>query len=103
MNVDESSDEEQEEIIEESNRAEVKRSCGIIYPDSTPRTVWDILLFLFIVYQSLMLPMRISFEMTTSDFIYFLELSIDISFLLDIVVNFNTGFHNKKGQLIMSR
>ena len=44
-----------------------------------------------------MLPMRISFEMTTSDFIYFLELSIDVSFLIDVVLNFNTGFHNKKG------
>jgi hypothetical protein len=50
-----------------------------------------------------MLPMRISFEMTTSDFIYFLELSIDVSFLVDIMLNFNTGFQNKKGQLIMSR
>lgn len=39
------------------------------------------------------MPMRISFEMETPEWLFFLEVAIDVMFLLDIVFNFNTGFY----------
>ena len=48
------------------------------------------------------MPMRISFEMETPEWLFYMEVCIDIMFLLDIVLNFNTGFY-LKGQLIMQR
>ena len=46
--------------------------------------------------------MRISFEMTTAEWVFYLEVCIDIMFMMDIMINFNTGFY-RKGQLIMGR
>ena len=78
------------------------KSSFIIQPDSLMRAFWDISLFVCIIYQSITLPMRISFELNSTDFIFYLEIVIDMMFLMDIVLNFNTGFVHK-GQVIMKR
>ena len=57
------------------------------------RAIWDLGLFLAIVYQSITLPMRISFEISTDDFTFYLETVIDSIFILDVILNFNTGFY----------
>ena len=59
-------------------------------------------MFICIIYQSITLPMRISFELPSTDFIFYLEVVIDVMFLVDIVLNFNTGFVNK-GQVVLKR
>ena len=81
-----------------------KKSKGflVLNPNSMIRAVWDISLFIFIIYQSISLPMRVSFEMPTTDISFYLEIIIDIMFITDIFINFNTGFY-KKNQLIMQR
>ena len=71
-------------------------------PDSIFRAVWDISLFVTIIYQCISLPMRVSFEMSTTDFSYYLEIIIDVMFITDILINFNTGFY-LKNQVIMRR
>jgi hypothetical protein len=38
--------------------------------------------------------MRISFEMATDDFTFYLETIIDSLFILDVIINFNTGFYD---------
>ena len=78
------------------------RSFCVIFPDSIMRAFWDLLLLLAIIYQSIMLPTRISFETETTDFLFYLEVWIDISFMFDIILNFNTGFY-KDGKLMMTR
>lgn len=45
-----------------------------------------------------MIPLRISFEDENFDFTF--DTAVDIIFLFDIYLNFNTGFY-KKGILIM--
>ena len=71
-------------------------------PDNIIRGIWDICLFIFIIYQCISLPMRVSFEMPTTDFSFYLEIVIDIMFIGDILINFNTGYY-EKNQLIMKR
>ena len=83
-------------------RPKTKATFGVVYPDNILRAIWDISLFVTIIYQSIILPMRISFEFHQSDFMFYLEVVIDCMFLADIFFNFNTGFYFK-GQLIMSR
>jgi len=65
----------------------------VFKPDSIIRATWDIMLFLIIVYQAIVLPMRISFEMQYNEFIFYLEIVIDCMFMIDIIFNFNTGFY----------
>lgn len=71
------------------------KSFLVLSPDSPIRGVWDISLFVFIIYQSISLPMRVSFEMPTTDFSFYLEIIIDVMFIGDILINFNTGFYLK--------
>ena len=37
--------------------------------------------------------MRISFELSADDFTFYLEMVIDSMFIMDVVLNFNTGFY----------
>lgn len=74
----------------------------MIFPDSTFRATWDIFLFMTIIYQAISLPMRISFEFKSNDFLFYFEFMIDLCFIIDVMLNFNTGFY-KKGMLIMKR
>ena len=46
----------------------------VLNPDATIRAVWDLTLFAAIIYQSLCLPMRIAFEMSSGDFLFYLEM-----------------------------
>ena len=71
-------------------------------PDSAIRGGWDITLFVFIIYQSIFLPMRVAFEMPTTDFSFYLEIIIDVMFISDIFMNFNTGYY-VKNVIIMKR
>ena len=42
-----------------------------------------------------MIPYRICFDATAEGFLEYVEMIIDICFILDIFVNFNTGFYLK--------
>lgn len=87
----------------ENNRTTAKfKSRFVIYPDYAFRATWDIFLFMTIIYQAISLPMRISFEVQSNDFLFYFEFLIDLCFIIDVVLNFNTGFY-KKGMLIMKR
>ena len=74
----------------------------IFHPDSTGKAYWEIAGLFFIIYQSLFIPYRICFDASAEGFLEYVEFIIDICFILDIFVNFNTGFY-KKGMLIFDR
>ena len=46
--------------------------------------------------------MRISFEPGFNEIIFYFEIIIDSMFMMDIVLNFNTGFY-KGGKIEMNR
>jgi hypothetical protein len=71
-------------------------------PDDNIKTFWDILGFVFIVYQALIVPYRICFDEAARGGAKYLEDSMDFYFMLDILVNFNCGYY-LKGNLIMRR
>ena len=37
--------------------------------------------------------MRIAFELPATDFLFYLDIVIDVMFMCDIILNFNTGFY----------
>lgn len=98
---DESNDDSDNEH-KKKNQHVANKSYLLIHPDSTVRAIWDLSLFAAIVYQSITLPMRISFEMVTDTFTFYLETMIDSLFILDVMINFNTGFY-EANTLITSR
>ena len=74
----------------------------IFHPEEGLRVLWDILILFFIIYQALSVPYFICFNDTPSTFSDYLEFTINICFMADILATFNTGFYTK-GNLIMNR
>jgi hyperpolarization activated cyclic nucleotide-gated potassium channel 2 len=64
--------------------------------------MWNLLLLVFIIYQCITIPFRLSFNIPIVGGWRILEDIITAMFLIDVVINFNTGFY-RKGNLIVSR
>jgi hypothetical protein len=56
----------------------------------------------FIIYQSIIIPFRLCFDKDAEGGHLVFETIIDVCFMMDIIVTFNTGFY-KKGYLVMKR
>lgn len=71
-------------------------------PDSPYLATWDVFGLIFIIYQSIIIPFRLCFDVDAQGSTYYFEFMIDISFMIDILVQFNTAFY-KRGTLIFNR
>lgn len=85
------------------NQIEIDNSCLVLRPESPIRVAWDIALFFCIIYQAIVLPMRISFEMAFNEPIFYFEVIVDCMFMFDIIMNFNTGYYYQGNRLVMTR
>jgi len=85
-----------------ATHSDINKAWGVLYPDSSLKAVWDIIGLIFIIYQSIIIPYRLSFEVEAEGSFYIFETLIDVCFMTDILVSFNTGFY-KKGYLVMKR
>ncbi|CDW80454.1 UNKNOWN [Stylonychia lemnae] len=73
-----------------------RKFCKMIYPDSTLKTVWDMLGMVMIFYQAIMIPYRLSFGDTADGALAIIEYIMDVYFIFDL------GYY-KQGNLIMNR
>ena len=80
----------------------MKKSALVFFPDSNFKTVWDLISFVFTMWQSMAVPYRISFDIEATGVFGVFEYMIDSFFMVDILVNLNTGYY-KKGNLVMQR
>lgn len=71
-------------------------------PDSSASAAWQVAGLFMIIYQSIVIPFRLCFEKEAEGAWIYLETMIDICFMLDIFVQFNTGFY-QQGKLINNR
>lgn len=97
----------EEEIVQQGvfsivSQYNSKRSEWIIEPDSSFKMYWDIMNFILIIYQTLVTPYRICFDVPATGFYFYLEAIMDLIFLIDIVISFNSGFY-EKGVVILER
>lgn len=74
----------------------------MLYPDQTFRQGIDAVSFLLLLLISLYIPLVLAFNIDTTGTMSYLELCFDIWFLLEIALNFNTGYY-EKGILVMNR
>ena len=74
----------------------------LIKPQNQLKLFWDLIVLSIIIIQGIYIPLLISFDFQVSlQFIYF-DFSANLVLLLDIVLNFNTGYL-KKGAIVMNR
>ena len=95
-------DELDKDIMTAVSEFDSNKSCGIFRPDSTAHMCWDLLGFVIIFYQAVVVPYRISFDTLATGNWYILEFSMDVYFWSDILMNLNSGIYIK-GMLIMQR
>lgn len=69
-------------------------------PDSTFRTIIDGISFLLLLIISIYIPFVIAYDVETKGTFEYFEVLIDIWFILEIILNFITGYY-EKGVLIM--
>ena len=74
----------------------------LFLPHGPFKIVWDMVILFTIILQGIYVPLLISFEFSVPvEFAYF-DFILTILLLLDILVNFNSGFL-KKGAVVMNR
>ncbi len=80
----------------------VEKSPLILLPDNKNKVVWDLIGMVFIIYQGILVPFRICFEIQAYGGMAVFELMQDFYFMLDILITANTGYYDK-GNLILMR
>jgi len=79
-----------------ATHSDINKAWGVLYPDSTFKAIWDVTGLIFIIYQSIFIPYRLCFEVDAEGGFYVIETLIDVSFMFDILISFNTGFYKER-------
>ena len=78
----------------------------VVYPDAVFKITWDFCIIFLILFQAIAVPFKISFDEIDETqeneigFVEIIEFFIECAFILDIIINFNTGYY-LKGNLIL--
>lgn len=68
--------------------------CGtnfVIIPDTRVKQAYDVMMLVMIVYNVMEIPLFLAFNLVYEGALYILSLTMDITFCLDLLVNFNTA------------
>ena len=78
----------------------------LLPPTSTFKSRWDLVMILFVLYNSWYIPMELSFAYLTENKSAghcAVDYAIDLCFLFDVVVNFRTTYYNGVNELVLDR
>lgn len=81
------------------------RGKCMLTPTAPIKMKWDIVMLFLILYNVIMVPVRICFEVEAppGSIEFWLETCFDMLFLVDIVLNFNSAYINDEGLLETNR
>jgi hyperpolarization activated cyclic nucleotide-gated potassium channel 2 len=80
----------------------MEKSKWVFYPEHILKIIWDLFGFIFIIYEAIFIPYRISFDVIAVGEIAVFEMAQDFFFIIDIFITANTGYYDK-GNLILVR
>jgi len=78
-----------------SERIHKLRKDCMIYPESSFKNNWDLLISLILIFTSLVFPVRIAFVEEDDQTWQNINLAIDLLFLSDIILNFNSAYYDE--------
>eukprot|EP01048_Picozoa_sp_COSAG05_P006509 COSAG05_NODE_424_length_9929_cov_25.816378_6_plen_845_part_00 len=92
---------------EKRNRDQAAKAedMGMFLPNSRFRTIWDFVQITLLSYISVMVPFRIGFDENAIPWepLFVFDCFVDVYFVVDIYVNFNTCVVTKQGDLQIDR
>lgn len=75
-------------------------NIGIVHPQASFRTKWDLMLTAAILYSTILVPYRVGFDADPSGILLPLEIMLDVFFFFDILLNFRTAYFNAEREII---
>lgn len=92
--------------VQELARAPKKKIHGnswmVLHPHAPVHADWELWITLMLVLTLVLLPLTLAFEQLACS-LFYLTLSIDAFFVMDIIKQFNTGFVDENTTIVMSR
>jgi hypothetical protein len=79
-----------------------QRKTTLFYPEQSLRIIWDLLQGIIVMYSVIIIPYRIAFESPPEGGWFIFETILDITFLMDIGINFNTAFYRENSTEIVT-
>ena len=76
---------------------------GVLDPEGQLRTSWDMVMLALLLYIVVFVPIAICFEYEPHAALIAVDLLVDTFFIVDIGLNFRTGFHDEAGLFVMDR
>ena len=69
------------------------------------RQTWDLIQIFMLFYVALVVPFRIGFhaDAQPSEWLFWLEVVVDLYFWLDILINFRTGYYDENDELVVDQ
>jgi hypothetical protein len=80
----------------------IRHEKYIFTAESLWRIGWDALILIFLVFQSFYIPFLIGFYVPMRGWLVYLDFVINLGFMIDIIVSFNTAFYIR-GNLVLNR
>lgn len=68
----------------------------LVHPDSRFKTLWDLLIIIFAVYNAIFIPYEFWFTIKDNIFLTVVDRTIDALFMTDIVINFRTIYRDSR-------
>lgn len=76
---------------------------GVLHPQSLPRLLFDVLALMFMVYDIVMIPVVISFNLSINAVTRAMDWATVLFWTADMALALNTGFYGGDGSLVMCR
>ncbi|KAG7398708.1 Potassium voltage-gated channel sub H member 4 [Phytophthora boehmeriae] len=73
-----------------------------IDPETNSKRLWDLLLIGLVLYTTCIVPYRVCFQVEATGGFAYLENAMDVTFFIDIVLNFITGIQTPSGEISYS-
>ena len=74
-----------------------------IHPLAQGKRIWDAFLAIAVIYNAVFCPFHLAFNVEMGAFHELMYRVVDVVFIVDIFVNFNTGFYDAGNNLVMDR
>jgi hypothetical protein len=75
----------------------------LLLPESSVKLYWQFVLVFLMLYTSFVTPLRLTFIEDDSPGWMGVEYTVDILFLIDILMTFNSAYYDEMNELIVSR
>jgi hypothetical protein len=82
---------------------ELAAAASLIHPDSTGKMAWDVTVSLVILYSVITITYQLGFDYVFTGTLANIDLVVDLIFVFDILVTFNTAAVDSDENLVVSR